>query len=120
MAKTEVQTERQNVKERLFKWLWTGMVVGARWAALSFSETADPLGFSHTTISIEFTQSGPKTRKYLRKLIYQPPKKKEWKKVKSELFRMSPYRLHLFGDGSYLLAFGPQVISLFIHHLLQL
>ena len=28
-----------------------GMVVGARWAGLSISETADVLGFSRTTIS---------------------------------------------------------------------
>ncbi len=28
-----------------------GMVVGARWAGLSISKTADLLGFSHTTIS---------------------------------------------------------------------
>ncbi len=28
-----------------------GMVVGPRWADLSISETADLLGFSHTTIS---------------------------------------------------------------------
>ncbi len=29
----------------------SGMVVGARWAGLSISKTADLLGFSHTTIS---------------------------------------------------------------------
>ncbi len=28
-----------------------GMFVGARWAGLSISKTADLLGFSHTTIS---------------------------------------------------------------------
>ena len=28
-----------------------GMIVGVRWAALSISETADLLGFSHPTIS---------------------------------------------------------------------
>ncbi len=28
-----------------------GMIVGSRWAGLSISETADLLGFSHTTIS---------------------------------------------------------------------
>ncbi len=33
---------------------------------------------------------------------------------------MSPYRLHLFGDGGYLLDFGPQLVSLLVHHLLQL
>ena len=27
-----------------------GMIVGARWAGLSISETADLLGFSHTTV----------------------------------------------------------------------
>ncbi len=40
-----------------------GMVVGARRAGLSISETADLLGFSHTTIS-RFTENGPKKRKY--------------------------------------------------------
>lgn len=33
---------------------------------------------------------------------------------------LSPYRLHLLGDGGYLLDFGPQLISLLVHHLLQL
>ncbi len=48
----EVQTEHQNGEERGFKWLYmTGMVVGVRRAVLSISETADLLGFSHTTIS---------------------------------------------------------------------
>ncbi len=28
-----------------------GIIVGARWAGLSISQTADLLGFSHTTIS---------------------------------------------------------------------
>ncbi len=37
-----------------------GMVVGARRAGLSISETADLLGFSHTTIS----ENGPKKRTY--------------------------------------------------------
>ncbi len=37
-----------------------GMVVGARRAGLSISETADPLGFTCTTIS----ENGPKKRKY--------------------------------------------------------
>ncbi len=41
-----------------------GMVVGARWAGLSISKTADLLGFSHTTISLEFIENGPKKRKY--------------------------------------------------------
>ncbi len=40
-----------------------GMVVGARRAGLSISETADLLGFSHTTIS-RVTENGPKKRKY--------------------------------------------------------
>ena len=33
-----------------------GMVVGARRAGLSISETADLLGFSHTTISRVYTE----------------------------------------------------------------
>ncbi len=40
-----------------------GMVVGARRTGLSISNTADLLGFSHTTIS-RFTENGPKKRKY--------------------------------------------------------
>ncbi len=48
----EVQTEHQNGEESGFKWLSEcGMVVGARRTGLSISETADLLGFSHTTIS---------------------------------------------------------------------
>ncbi len=39
------------------------MVVGARRAGLSISQTTDLLGFSHTTIS-RFTENGPKKRKY--------------------------------------------------------
>ncbi len=39
------------------------MVVGARRAGLSISETADLLGFSRSTIS-GFTENGPKKRKY--------------------------------------------------------
>ncbi len=38
------------------------MVVGARRAGLSISQTADLLGFSHTTIS-RFTENGPKKEK---------------------------------------------------------
>ncbi len=38
-----------------------GMVVGARWAGLSISKPDDLLGFSHTTISMDY---GPKKRKY--------------------------------------------------------
>ncbi len=41
----------------------TGMVVGARRAGLSISETADLPGFSCTTIS-GFAGNGPKKRKY--------------------------------------------------------
>ncbi len=41
------------------------MVVGASWAALSISETADLLGFSRATISrVAYTENGPKKRKY--------------------------------------------------------
>ena len=40
-----------------------GLVVGARRAGLSISETADLLGFSRTTIS-RVTENGPKKRKY--------------------------------------------------------
>lgn len=32
----------------------------------------------------------------------------------------SAYRLHLLGDGGDLLDFGPELISLLVHHLLQL
>ncbi len=39
-----------------------GMVVGVRRTGLSISQTADLLGFSHTTIS-RFTENGPKKRK---------------------------------------------------------
>jgi len=38
------------------------MVVGARRAGLSVSETADLLGFSHTAIS-RVTENGPKKNK---------------------------------------------------------
>ncbi len=41
-----------------------GMVVGVRRAGLSISKTADLLGFSHTTISIGFTENGPKKKQY--------------------------------------------------------
>ena len=40
-----------------------GLVVGARRAGLSISETADLLGFSRTTIS-RVTENGPKMRQY--------------------------------------------------------
>ncbi len=39
-----------------------GMVVGARRAGLSISKTADLL--IHTQPSLEFTENGPKNRKY--------------------------------------------------------
>ena len=41
-----------------------GMIIGARWAGLSMSETADLLGFSLTSISLGFTENGPKMTKY--------------------------------------------------------
>ena len=48
----EVQTEHQNGEERGFNCDFEhDMVVGARRPGLSISETADLLGFSHTTIS---------------------------------------------------------------------
>ncbi len=47
----EVQTERQNGEERDLSDSERGMVVGARRTDLSISQTADLLGFSHTTIS---------------------------------------------------------------------
>ncbi len=40
-----------------------GMVVGARWAGLSISKTADLLAFSRQP-SLEFTENGLKKRKY--------------------------------------------------------
>lgn len=36
------------------------------------------------------------------------------------MFWVPPYRLHLFGDGADFLHFGPQLVSLPVHHLLQL
>ncbi len=47
----EVQSEHQNGEERDLSDFERGMVVGARRAGLSISETADLLGFSHKTIS---------------------------------------------------------------------
>ncbi len=48
--RAEVQTEHQNGEERGFKWLWTWNGCWCRRAGLSISNTADLLGFSHTTI----------------------------------------------------------------------
>ncbi len=45
------QTEHQNGEERDLRDFERGMVVGVRRTGLSISETADLLGFSHTTIS---------------------------------------------------------------------
>ena len=42
-----------------------GMIVGARRGGLSISETADVLGFSHTTVSLEFVENGVKNKKKL-------------------------------------------------------
>lgn len=39
--------------------------------------------------------------------------------ITSTCVYLSPYRLHLFGDGGELLNFGPQFISLPVHHFLQ-
>ncbi len=47
----EVQTDHQNGEEEDLSDFERGMVVGARWAGLSISKTADLLGFSRTTIS---------------------------------------------------------------------
>ncbi len=47
----EVQTEHQNGEERDLSDFERGLVVGNRRTALSISQTADLLGFSHTTIS---------------------------------------------------------------------
>ncbi len=47
----EVETEHQNGEERDLSDFERGMVVGARRTGLSISQTADLLGFSHTTIS---------------------------------------------------------------------
>ncbi len=51
MKTTQVQTEHQNGKKGDLSDFEHEMVVGARWAGLSISKTADLLGFSRTTIS---------------------------------------------------------------------
>ncbi len=40
------------------------MFAGARWAGLSISKTADLLGFSHTTISMDYREWSEKERIY--------------------------------------------------------
>ncbi len=49
--RAEVQSEHQNGEERDLSDFERGMFVGVRRAGLSISQTADLLGFSHTTIS---------------------------------------------------------------------
>ncbi len=56
----EVQTEHQNGEERGFKWLWTWNDCWCRRTGLSISETADLLGFSHTTISRVYRECSEK------------------------------------------------------------
>lgn len=63
---------------------------------------------------------------------FSPPSKArnthQWQNAKLEWEERSvihlgcvpPYRLDLFGDGGYLLGFGPELVSLLVHHLLQL
>lgn len=58
----EVQTERQNSEQRGLKWHWTWLIVGARWAGQSISETADLPGFSHTTISRVYWECSEKEK----------------------------------------------------------
>ncbi len=58
----EVQTEHQNGEERGFKWLWTWNGCWCRRAGLSISQTADLLGFSHTTISSVYRELSEKEK----------------------------------------------------------
>ncbi len=59
---SEVQTEHQNGEERGFKWLWTWNGCWCRRTGLSISQTADLLGFSHTTISRIYRECSEKEK----------------------------------------------------------